>query len=82
MFVTEDYIVDRLIDYKVLAEHAQGAREVIGPVSGRRVSRLEQLWQDGYDVFAFPRWTSRLRLQGAIILAFSSMLSDKTGSAS
>ena len=64
VFVGEDFVVDRMIDYKVLGEEAQGHRTVRGRVGRRDFDRIDRLIAGGVAVFAFPKRTTDLRWQG------------------
>ena len=64
VFVGEDFVVDRMIDYKVLGEEAQGHRTVRGRVGRRDFDRIDRLIAAGVAVFAFPKRTTDLRWQG------------------
>jgi hypothetical protein len=58
-FVVEDFLVDRLVQYKLLGEGA-GRGEFVLP----RAADVEAVSQAGARVFAFGRGASRLRLEG------------------
>lgn len=63
VIVSNDYVVDSMVRYKLLGEEAAGERNIRGPVP-LDPEALRQLHRDGVAVFAFAQPAVRLRLNG------------------
>ena len=63
VIVTESYLVDSMLRYKLLGESAAGDRDIHGPVPFQSAG-LRQLHEEGFSVFAFPGSAVGLRLRG------------------
>jgi len=59
----EDFLVDRMVSYELLAEHAAHGRDVQGPFSAS-VPTVEGLAADGWEIFAFSSTSRHLRQLG------------------
>ena len=57
----EDFLIDRMVYYKVLGERATEGRDVLALAPAER-SAVERLWKDDYGVFAFPTTARMMRL--------------------
>ena len=60
--VREDFIVDRMLMFKLLGEHAAGDRRI--DVTSRDARRVRAAHHQGERVFAFPKSARLLRLDG------------------
>ena len=63
VIVSNDYVVDSMLRYKLLGEKAAGQRDIRGPVPPDPEA-LRQLHRDGVAVFAFAQPAMQLRLNG------------------
>jgi hypothetical protein len=62
VLVREDFVIDRMVMYKLLGEDAAGGREIrIHPPSP---AELQELRNQGFTVFAFGRSADALRYEG------------------
>ncbi len=62
VFVREDFVIDRMVNYELLGEGAARGREILlAPADATQIRRLASA---GFAVFAFPKATARLRLDG------------------
>jgi transmembrane protein TMEM260 (protein O-mannosyltransferase) len=57
----EDFLVDRMVYYKTLGEQVTRGRRVLALVPAE-IDRVKRVWQDGYQVFAFPHTAKMMRL--------------------
>ena len=62
VLVRGDFLVDRMVMYKLLGEGAAGSRQIV--VQGVRPDALRELHAAGFSVFAFGQSASRLRHEG------------------
>ena len=61
--VSDDYLVDSMVRYKLLGEQAGRGRDIRGPVAPES-NRLRQLDDAGFNIFAFAGSVLDLRLEG------------------
>ena len=61
--VADDYLVNSMIRYKLLGEHAGGQRDIRGPVLPR-ANEVGRLYEAGFEVIAFARSALALRVEG------------------
>ena len=60
--VHEDFLVDRMVMFKLLGEGAAGSRRI--DMAPRNVNAIEKRLADGFHVFGFQRSVRRLRFDG------------------
>jgi Protein O-mannosyl-transferase TMEM260-like len=61
-FVHEDFLVDRMVMFKLLGEGAAGTRHLA--MAPRNVNAIKKRLNDGFHVFGFQRSVRRLRFDG------------------
>jgi Protein of unknown function (DUF2723) len=61
-FVHEDFLVDRMVMFKLLGEGAAGTRHIA--MAPRNLNAIKQRRDDGFHVFGFQRSVRRLRFDG------------------
>lgn len=61
--VADDYLVNSMFRYKLLGERAGGQRDIRGPVPPKP-DDVRRLHEAGFDVLAFARSATALRLEG------------------
>ena len=63
LIVSNDYLVDSMLRYKLLGEGAAGQRDIRGP-ERPEPARLRELHRNGFAIFAFAQHALQLRLNG------------------
>ena len=61
--VSDDYLIDSMVRYKLLGEGAAGQRCIRGPISPDK-TEIQQLHDSGFEIFTFPESARELRLEG------------------
>ena len=61
--VSDDYLVNSMVQYKLLGEKAAGERDIRGPLPPGS-ARLQRLYDSDFEVFAFAESARELRLEG------------------
>lgn len=61
--VSDDYLVNSMLQYKLLGERASGERDIRGPLPPRG-TRVQRLYDSDFEVFAFAKSARTLRLEG------------------
>lgn len=61
--VADDYLVNSMFRYKLLGERAGGQRDIRGPLPPKP-DEVRRLHEAGFDVIAFARSATALRLEG------------------
>lgn len=61
-FVHEDFLVDRMVMFKLLGEGAAGTRHIA--MAPRNVNAIKKRLDEGFHVFGFQRGVRRLRFDG------------------
>ena len=61
--VSDDYLVNSMVQYKLLGEKAAGERDIRGPLPPGS-TRLQRLYESDFEVFAFAESARELRLEG------------------
>ena len=61
--VSDDYLIDSMVRYKLLGEGAAGERDIRGPIPPDK-TQIRQLHDSSFEIFAFPQSARELRLEG------------------
>lgn len=61
VFVREDFLVDRMLSYKLLGENAANGREIMLAHPGTGAARVQALLDNGFNILAFSKMAYRLR---------------------
>ena len=61
--VSDDYLIDSMVRYKLLGEGAAGQRDIRGPIPPDK-TQIQQLYDSSFEILAFPQSARELRLEG------------------